>query len=91
MKNTNRHLDDNGLPYLYPEYWLNPDEYKKLYSEINSIYEVQYKNKPICAHPSFDKDGSSYIYIGLRIMDLITITYILKFQMIIRRYLNGRI
>lgn len=62
MEKANHHLDDNGLPYLYPEYWLNPDEYRKKYSEINKIYETQYKDKPICAHPSFDVDGSSYIY-----------------------------
>ena len=45
-----------------PAFWLNSIEYRKIYSEINQIYDVQYRDKNIAAHPSFGIDGVAYIY-----------------------------
>ncbi len=55
-------LDANGVPFSKPTFWLNIKEYVKICSEINQIYEVQYKGKPIAAHASFGIDGKAYVY-----------------------------
>ncbi len=55
-------LDTNGIPFSKPRFWLRPNEYGKICSEINIIYEAQYKGKRIAAHPSFGIDGKAYIY-----------------------------
>lgn len=48
--------------FYKPTFWLNFKEYVKICSEINQIYEAQYKGKPIAAHASFDIDGKAYVY-----------------------------
>lgn len=55
-------LDANGIPFSKPAFWLNSIEYSKIYSEINQIYDIQYRGKNIAAHPSFGIDGVAYIY-----------------------------
>lgn len=55
-------LDSNGIPFSQPTYWLHPKEYGKICSEINQIYETQYKEIPVAIHPSFGLDGMAYIY-----------------------------
>ena len=54
--------DSKGFPFSQPEFWLEPNEYAKICSEINQIYDVQYKGKRIGAHASFGIDGEAYIY-----------------------------
>lgn len=54
--------DSNGIPFSKPAFWLEPREYRKVFSEINQIYDAQYKNKRIAAHPSFGINGVAYIY-----------------------------
>ena len=55
-------IDSKGIPFSWPEFWLDPYEYAKICSEINLIYDMQYKGKRIGAHPSFGIDGTAYIY-----------------------------
>lgn len=54
--------DNSGKYFARPSFWLDPKEYGKICSEINQIYEVQYKNKNIAAHTSFGIDGKTYVY-----------------------------
>ena len=71
---------DPGMPFFMPSFWLQPEEYGKIVSEINHSYETLYKDKRVAAHASFGIDGEAYIYwfenrgfddynIFLRIMD----------------------
>lgn len=62
MNNNKILLDTKGVPFIYPSFWLNPLEYKKIYSEINNVYEAQYKEKPLATHVSFGVDGRAYVY-----------------------------
>ena len=62
MKMCKLPMDANGIPFTRPTFWLCPKEYAKIYYEINQIYDVQYKDKLIAAHPSFGVDGLAYIY-----------------------------
>lgn len=62
MKTHNLQLDSNGVPFAKPAFWLNPIEYRKIYSEINQVFDAQYSDKRIAAHASFGIDGKSYIY-----------------------------
>ena len=55
-------LDANGVPFTQPVFWLHPVEYRKICSEINQVFDVQYKGKTIAAHPSFGIDGKAYVY-----------------------------
>jgi hypothetical protein len=55
-------LDSNGAPFSKPSFWLNCEEYSKICSEINQIYDAQYIGKNIGAHASFGIDGKAYIY-----------------------------
>lgn len=48
--------------FYKPTFWLNFKEYVKICSEINQIYEAQYKGKPIAAHASFGIHGKAYVY-----------------------------
>ena len=59
---ANLPLDSNGVLFTKPTFWLNPTEYRKIYSEINQLYAAQYKNRPIAAHTSFGIDGKVYVY-----------------------------
>ena len=45
-----------------PTFWLNPKEYSKIVSEIDSVFDARYCGKNICAHSSFGIDGVAYIY-----------------------------
>ena len=51
-----------GYRFTKPSLWLDPKEYGKILSEINSIYYIQYVGKSIAAHASFGIDGKAYIY-----------------------------
>ena len=62
MKKRDLPLDTNGRPFSLPSLRLEPKEYSKILSEINLVYEVQYKDKSISAHPSFGIDGRQYVY-----------------------------
>lgn len=62
MKKNELPLDSYGQPFSKPSFFLDFKEYKKIISEINDIFEVKYKGKRICAHPSFGIDGKVYIY-----------------------------
>ena len=62
MNTNNLPLDANGVSFTKPAFWLNPDEYWKICSEINQIYDAQYKGKLIGAHTSFGIDGRTYVY-----------------------------
>lgn len=62
MINGKPPIDSKGVFYTKPSFWLNPKEYAKIRSEINQIYEIQYKNKQIAAHTSFGIDGKAYVY-----------------------------
>jgi hypothetical protein len=62
MKNNYLPIDSRGNYYSKPSFWLKPKEYAKIRSEINQIYETQYKNKRIAAHTSFGIDGKAYVY-----------------------------
>ena len=55
-------VDSKGRKYTRQTFWLEPDEYSKIKSEINQIYEVKFKGKRICAHTSFGIDGYAYVY-----------------------------
>lgn len=55
-------LDANGLPFSRKSFWLDPIEYRKICSEINQIFDVQYRDKKIAAHSSFGIDGKAYVY-----------------------------
>lgn len=59
---TNMPTDNSGKPFSRPSFWLEPEEYGKICSEINQIYEAQYKYKNIAAHTSFGIDGKPYVY-----------------------------
>ena len=58
---TTRDMENNEV-FTREAFWLIPQEYAKIYSEINQIYEAQYKDKPIAAHTSFGIDGKAYVY-----------------------------
>ena len=60
MINGKPPIDSKGVFYTKPSFWLNPKEYAKIRSEINQIYEIQYKNKRIAAHTSFGIDRKAY-------------------------------
>ena len=62
MNKRNLPVDANGVPFTKPAFWLNPAEYRKIYSEINLIFDVQYKDKRVAAHTSFGIDGKAYVY-----------------------------
>ncbi len=62
MNKYNLPLDSNGKPFTKPVFGLNPMEYRKIFSEINLIYDIQYKDKKIAAHTSFGTDGKAYVY-----------------------------
>lgn len=62
MNTDNLPSDANGVPFKRPAFWLNPVEFRKICSEINQIYDVQYKDKRIGAHTSFGTDGRAYVY-----------------------------
>lgn len=62
MNTNNLPLDANGIPFTKSAFWLKPMEYRKIYSEINQIYDAQYKGKRIAAHTSFGIDGKAYVY-----------------------------
>lgn len=55
-------LDTNGFSFKMNTFYLDSREYSKIYSEINQIYEVQYKNKAIASNVSYGIDGIAYIY-----------------------------
>lgn len=55
-------VDVNGVSFTKPVFWLHPDEYSKVYSEINQLYYSQYEGKDIAAHTSYGLDGKSYVY-----------------------------
>ena len=57
MSKTTVPLDSNGFSFSRPAFWLDPEEYAKIYSEINQIYDVQYAGKRNAAHASFGPDG----------------------------------
>ena len=63
MKHDDIPLDANGYPFERSSFWLEPREYGKIISEINSLCDVQYKEQRLCAHPSFGIDGVAYIYL----------------------------
>ena len=54
--------DADGKPFSRQSFWLKPQEYSKIYSEINQIFDAQYKGKRIAAHTSFGIDGKAYVY-----------------------------
>ena len=62
MDKDNLPLDVNGIPFSKPSFWLETTEYRKICSEINQIFEVQYRKKKIAAHTSFGIDGRAYVY-----------------------------
>ena len=62
MNKNNLPLDANGFPFENQTFWLSATEYSKIYSEINLIYDAQYKNKKIATHTSFGIDGMTYVY-----------------------------
>ena len=61
-----------GYRFTKPSLWLDPKEYGKILSEINSIYYIQYVGK-ILLHTLHLGLMEKHIFIGLKIMDL-TIT-----------------
>ena len=62
MNSNNLSLDADGKPFTKSAFWLNPTEYRKIHSEINQIYDAQYRGKRIAAHTSFGIDGRAYVY-----------------------------
>ncbi|MEE3482119.1 MAG: hypothetical protein VZQ80_09065 [Lachnospiraceae bacterium] len=62
MKYKDVPLDANGYPFERPSFWLEPQEYGKIISEINALYNSQYKGSQYCAHLSFGIDGVGYVY-----------------------------
>lgn len=62
MKFQNIPLDENGIPFSKPSFWLDMKEYQKIISEINCVYDVKFKNKLFCTHTSFGIDGVAYVY-----------------------------
>ena len=62
MKEFELPLDANGYTFSKPAFWLMPNEFSKIVSEINQAYEAQYKGKIIASHPSYGVDGKMYIY-----------------------------
>ena len=57
-----KHLTDNDAIFKKPTFWLEPEEYSKICSEINRLYYTQYQNKYIAVHTSFGNDGIAYVY-----------------------------
>lgn len=43
-------------------FWLDPEEYSKICSEINNEYYSKYMGKSIAAHCSYGIDGVPYVY-----------------------------
>ena len=62
MSTDNLPLDADGVSFARPAFWLDPAEYRKIFSEINQIFDSQHKNKEIAAHTSFGIDGKAYVY-----------------------------
>ena len=54
--------DTRGKPFSRPVFWLDPDEYAKICSEINDVFESQYKGQSVCSHRSYGTDGNAYMY-----------------------------
>ena len=44
------------------EFELEPWEYRKIVTEINSKYHAVYEGQYICTHVSFGIDGIAYVY-----------------------------
>ena len=62
MSTNNLPLDVDGVPFTRPAFWFNSVECRKIFSEINRIFDIQYKGKRIAAHTSFGIDGKAYVY-----------------------------
>ena len=62
MKYEDLPIDMKGYLFSMPAFWLESNEYSKIISEINQVYNVQYKGKPFATHVSFATDGEAYIY-----------------------------
>lgn len=54
--------DDNESFFTRPSFWLSKQEYRKVISEINQIYESQYKGLPVATHTTFGIDGMVHTY-----------------------------
>lgn len=62
MRFTEIPFDENGVPFSKPAFRIDIEEYRKITSEINSVYNVKFKNKLLCAHTFFGIDGIAYVY-----------------------------
>ncbi len=59
---NNLPIDTKGKSFSRDTFWLEPEEYSKIYSEINQLYDSVYRDKDIALHPSYGIDGIAYIY-----------------------------
>lgn len=62
MKARNLPLDANGIPFTQQTFFLTPQEFRKICSEINQLFYAQYEGKPIATITSFGTDGNAYVY-----------------------------
>ena len=47
-------------PFTKPNYWLPPEEYKQITSEINKAYKEMYEGEPLCQHYSCSEYDLQY-------------------------------
>lgn len=62
FEQRNLPIDTKGNPFSRHRFDLEFNEYSKIISEINTIYEAQYRGKPIAVHASFGIDGNVYYF-----------------------------
>ena len=55
-------FDSRGIPFKRPVFYLQPDEYSKIVSEINNAYYDRYVGKTSITHFSYGIDNVAYIY-----------------------------
>ena len=57
--------DTNGIPFSRPLFYLKPDEYSKIISEINDAYYEEYIGKSSIIHYSYGTDNVAYMEVTL--------------------------
>ena len=52
--------NNSKQPFTKPNYWLPPEEYKQITSEINKAYKEMYEGEPLCQHYSCSEYDLQY-------------------------------
>ena len=54
-------LDGQGRPFRFQTIYLDPNEYARIISEINTCYSL-YEGQTYCVHDSYDIGDGAYSY-----------------------------